>query len=132
MLFPQIRWSYYYLDVEGRVRTALDSAVAYSLDLAKLNLDYVTDSWLNVIMDRVIVFDPAQGLLETQLWLPREWPEWQTAEYSSQIDWVDVYNRAYTVLENILPDDMNPWDVYYQYKPYTKITEFLPPFESKA
>ena len=90
MLFSQIRWSYYYLDVEGRVRTALDSAVSYSLDLAKLNLDYVTDSWLNVIMDRVIVFDPAQGLLETQLWLPREWPEWQTAEYSSQIDWVDV------------------------------------------
>ena len=123
-----MRWSYTYLDVEGKVLQLLESGLEYGIELLKLNLDYLSDSWLNLAMDRVINYSPRDGILEFQLWLPSAYPQFQGKEYAS-IDWSDMYKRAVIVLQNLVPDDMNPWDYYYKYKPSTTPSDWLPPFE---
>ena len=94
-----MRWSYTYLDVEGKVLQLLESGLEYGIELLKLNLDYLSDSWLNLAMDRVINYSPRDGILEFQLWLPSAYPQFQGKEYAS-IDWSDMYKRAVIVLSS--------------------------------
>ena len=126
-----MRWSYTYLDVEGKVLQLLESGVAHCIELLQLNLDYLTSSWLNLAMDRLIAYSPQDGITELQFWLPSAFPEFQSKDYSS-IDWSDMYRRAVIVLQNLVPDDMNPWDVYYQYKPSPHPADWIPPFDGTS
>ena len=62
------------MDVENNVRELVKESAASLVKLVRKNSFYIVDDYLNLEQDKIIKYNPAQGELEFQIWLPMEMP----------------------------------------------------------
>lgn len=96
-------------------------------DIAQLRL-------LHWDKSRMIVFDPVQGEIEFELYLPTavealdRVPRFDYMKYFKKLQRL---TRIKNTLEKYLHHDFCLWDLYYKYKPTLNPRQWIPPFDCK-
>lgn len=131
--YEQALWSYRYLAIEEYAREIIsdiyESTKQFIIeDIAQLRL-------LHWDKSRMIVFDPVQGEIEFELYLPTAV---EALDRVPRLDYMKYFKklqrltRIKNILEKYLHHDFCLWDLYYKYKPTLNPRQWIPPFDSYA
>ena len=86
---------------------------------------------LNLHRNKVIVFDPENGHIELELYLPspvtsiKRLPKIQIKKYLTRLE--NMIKKVH-----YLVTDFNIYDIYYRYRIYTQPQMWIPPFEGMS
>ncbi|KAJ8305570.1 hypothetical protein KUTeg_016115 [Tegillarca granosa] len=126
-------WSYRYLAVEefarGIVSDIYESTKQFiAEDIAQLRL-------LHWDKARMIVFDPVNGDIEFELYLPTAVEALDRVPRFNYMKYLRKLQRLIKIkdfVDKYLNHDFCLWDLYYKYKPTLNPRQWIPPFDSYA
>jgi len=129
----QVRTLYQGLQFQDTSRQALEDFLTSVMTIVRTNAQHLLEDWLQLEQDKVINWAPTEGLIEFQVYIPMDIPDIQPVSIKVP-NFRRLYNVWFERLYNLLPSfDIAPlWDLYYQYKPSTDVTNWVPPFKSFA
>jgi len=130
----QATWAYNYLGLEQKIKEFVEDVCASAIKFVKKNSIYMLDEYLQLDLDRIITYDPRSGDIEFQFVLPTEWPTLQTVPFTT-VKWSDLWEKLQDIYDNMnmVPDEFNLWDYYYQYKPASlNPVDWVPPYKAYA
>jgi len=130
-VYKQGKALYAYLDVENNVRDLVKDAATGLVKLVRKNSFYIVDDYLNLDQDKLIKYNPRKGELEFQIWLPMEMPSIQGLAIPDTTVLREMASKTVEFVQNLMPQDVSPYDYYYTYKP-GDVTNMLPPFKTYA
>ena len=133
-IFSQATWAYNYLGVEDRLKAMISSVCDSSINFVKRNAVYLLDEYLHLDLSQIISYDPMNGDLAFQMWIPKELPSLQTVPFTAGVQWSELWDKVKDIRENInvVPSEFNPWDYYYQYKPASmNPVDWVPPYKGR-
>ncbi|XP_076440191.1 uncharacterized protein LOC143279842 [Babylonia areolata] len=129
-IYQQGVWAYHYWHVEKNTHRAVGHLLELAKDIALLEITRVKNAVVDLDKSRVIVFDPQNGELQFEIYLPvalksfSEPPDLQVTKYVNRIrSWAATYipsprHSLWTTINNYLPNmDTDTW---------------LPPFTANA
>jgi len=118
------------LKLAERFRDMFDSVSTDGVTFLRKNALYLVKDYLRLDSDRLITFNPSEGQIEFQLYVPVDLPELQKVNFMDLNGWVDDLKEK---AMSYVPDfDYSIWDTYYKYKPSTDVSNWLPPFKAYA
>ncbi|GLH12107.1 Apolipophorins, partial [Gryllus bimaculatus] len=125
-LYEKIVWVYNYLDLGTRIQKAIT--------LVHLKITDITQTALQAEnryreAKTLFIFDPDNGLVILEQKLPMSWHAFNETPRFEEIPEYKAINdlQNYFVSSNI-----TFWTLYYEYKPYTEPSNWLPPFSGQA
>ncbi len=123
------------MDVEKSTVSLLKNLLEGSVKFVKKNALYIVDDYLRLRKDRVIVYDPARGEIEFEIFFPVDLPTLQTVNFNLDLTTLkESLKKAQAEIEAMIPEidwDYSIWDTYYKYKPSMDVANWVPPFKSK-
>jgi len=118
------------LQLAEKTRYLFDSVLTDSVTFLKKNSLYLVKDYLHLDSDRLITFNPREGQIEFQLYVPVDLPELQKISFMDVNGWVDdLKDKAMSYVPDF---DYSIWDTYYKYKPSSDVSNWLPPFKAYA
>ena len=117
------------MEVEEKVKNLIKNVADGLVKVVRKNAFYLVDDYLNLDQDKLITYDPRNGILEFQLWLPINMPSMQAMSMPDFSVLFEMYAKLKEFIQKALPQDVSPYDYYYKYKP-ADLTNLLPPFKS--
>lgn len=88
-----------------------------------------TSKYTAFIKDSKLVYRPDMGKIEMDLRIPSDR---NSLKHILDIYSSPEYKQLVALKEKYLPENrMTSWDYYYMYRPYSDVTNWVPPFKSK-
>ncbi|XP_064626174.1 apolipophorins-like [Lineus longissimus] len=97
---------------------------------AKVQFKKMIDNYMRLENTGFTVFDPRNGEIQFELWLPlelntlREFPD--ISLETLKVEWTKLKNKYWP------ESDYSFWDTYYKFKPNTDYFDWIPPFKASA
>lgn len=122
-LYDKVKYLYDYFDVGDQLNHAIRFIHSKLTDIRQTALQ-AEDRYREA--KTKFIFSPQKGLLCLEQKLPMSWHAFnQTPEFQEIAEYRAISDiRSYFVTSN-----MTFWTLYYQYKPYTEPSSWLPPFK---
>ncbi|XP_048255783.1 apolipophorins-like [Haliotis rufescens] len=129
-IHQQFVWTYKYWDLDSNLRLTMLRLYEASRDMIFMEMNKLKDSLVDLDKSRVIVYDPLNGELQVELYLPvplkslAEAPDFNIRHYIRKVkNFVDRYipGRNYSV-----------WDTYYKFVPSVDSSTWMPPYRAYA
>lgn len=126
----QLVWTYKYWDLDSNLRLTMLRLYEASRDMIFMEMNKLKDSLVDLDKSRVIVYDPLNGELQVELYLPvplkslAEAPDFNIRRYIRKVkNFVDRYipGRNYSI-----------WDTYYKFVPSLDSSTWMPPYRGKT
>ena len=118
------------MEVEKRMTELIKSSAETVVRVVRKNVFYMIDDYLNLDQDKILEYNPREGTIDFQIWVPFRLPTFQGVNIPDMSLLSEIYTKAKEIIFQLLPEDFSPLDYYYQYKP--KTDSMLPPFEGKC
>ena len=119
--------TYTEMDVEARTKALVRNAVMSVVNFVKVNSYYIINDYFHIEENKIIEWNPAGGRLEAQVYIPTEAPSMQFVPF---VNMAGTYRRVKAEVNSLIPEfDYSPMDTYYQYKPSSDVSNWLPPFK---
>jgi hypothetical protein len=128
--YKQAKAAFEYLEVEQRTKDLIKQTADTIVRVVRKNAFYVVDDYLNLDQDKIINYNPREGKLDFQIWVPMQLPSIQAVSIPDFELIKEIYAKVTEIVMNLIPDDFSPYDFYYQYMPNTET--IYPPFEAYA
>lgn len=124
-VYDKVNYFYNYLEIRAKIEYLVRFAHAKLIDISQTALQ--AESRYREAKTKFL-FDPNQGLMCLEQKLPMSWHAFnQTPEFQEIPEYRAITDmRSYFVTSNT-----TFWSLYYQYKPYTEPSNWLPPFKGK-
>ena len=116
--------------MEQRTKDLIKQTADAIVRVVRKNAFYVVDDYLKLDQDKLVNYNPREGKLEFQLWVPMQLPSIQAVPMPDIALLKEIYAKLSEIVMNLIPEDFSPYDYYYQYKPNTD--SIYPPFEGKS
>ena len=119
------------MEVEKKVTELIKATAETLVRVVRKNAFYMVDDYLNLDQDKIAVYNPREGQIEFQMWIPMQLPTLQAVSMTD-VDFdvlSEVYAKSKEIATGLIPQDFSPYDFYYQYKP--KTASIVPPFEGE-
>ncbi|KAG7207006.1 hypothetical protein KM043_000897 [Ampulex compressa] len=125
-LYDRAIYVYEYLEIRAKIENIIRLVHSKLMDVSQTALE--AESRYREAKTKFI-FDPHRGLMCLEQKLPMSWHAFnQTPEFHEIPEFRAIADmKSYFVTSN-----MTFWSIYYQYKPYTETTNWLPPFRAQA
>lgn len=112
----------------------MDNTMDWAITMVKSNALYLTEKYLHLDLTKVVAYDPVNGDFDFQIWIPNSLPDFQMVPFTN-VRWSDLWDRITDIRNSAnvaVPDEMNPWDYYYMYKPVSwNPLNWIPPFKGR-
>ncbi|KYB29704.1 hypothetical protein TcasGA2_TC031518 [Tribolium castaneum] len=124
--YNNAKWLYDYFDVENRVHRFVTLLHQKLSDMALTALQ--AENRYRVAKTKFI-FEPSEGIMLLEQKLPMSWHAFnETPKFQEIPELQTIYN----IQNYLLSTRISFWDFYYDYKPYTELSSWLPPFKAQA
>jgi len=128
--YTQAKQAFEYMEVEQKVTELIKATAETIVRVVRKNAFYMIDDYLNLDQDKIAVYNPREGQIEFQMWIPMRLPTLQAVRMPDVEVLSEVYAKSKEIATGLIPQDFSPYDFYYQYKP--KTASIVPPFEAYA
>ncbi|KAK2581438.1 hypothetical protein KPH14_005113 [Odynerus spinipes] len=124
--YDRLNYFYEYLEVRAKIENLIRFAHAKLIDISQTALQ--AESRYREAKTKFL-FDPNQGLMCLEQKLPMSWHAFnQTPEFQE----IPEYRAIADMGSYFVTSNTTFWSLYYQYKPYTEPSNWLPPFKAQA
>ncbi|XP_063238564.1 uncharacterized protein LOC134540049 isoform X2 [Bacillus rossius redtenbacheri] len=125
-LYAKVAWVYEYLDVGGRLQYAVALLHSKLTDMTQTALQ--AESRYREAKTKFI-FDPENGRVELEQKLPMSWHAFNE---TPKFEEIPEYKMITSIPTFLAFSNVTFWSLYYEYKPFTDPTNWLPPFRAQA
>ncbi|XP_067678851.1 uncharacterized protein [Haliotis asinina] len=129
-IHQQLVWAYKYWDLDSNLRLTMLRLYEASRDMIFMELNKLKDSLVDLDKSRVIVYDPLNGELQVELYLPiplkslAEAPDFNIRRY---------VHKMKTFANRYIPGrNYSVWDTYYKFVPSLDSSTWMPPYKAYA
>ncbi|KAI4492782.1 hypothetical protein M0804_002573 [Polistes exclamans] len=125
-VYDKVNYFYNYLEIRVKIENVIRFAHAKLIDISQSALQ--AESRYREAKTKFL-FDPNQGLMCLEQKLPMSWHAFnQTPEFHE----ISEYRMITDIGSYFVTSNTTFWSLYYQYKPYTEPSNWLPPFRAQA
>ncbi|XP_066998183.2 uncharacterized protein Apoltp [Anabrus simplex] len=125
-LYDKVMWLYDYLDLGTRIQNAIT--------LIHLKITDITQTALQAEnryreAKTKFIFDPENGYVVLEQKLPMSWHAFNE---TPRFEEIPEYKAISDLQNYFVTSNTTFWTLYYEYKPYTEPSNWLPPFKGEA
>ncbi|KAI4503203.1 hypothetical protein M0802_001425 [Mischocyttarus mexicanus] len=125
-VYEKVEYFYNYLGIRVKIENIIRFAHAKLIDISQSALQ--AESRYREAKTKFL-FDPNQGIMCLEQKLPMSWHAFnQTPEFHE----ISEYRAIADMKSYFVTSNTTFWSLYYQYKPYTEPSNWLPPFRAQA
>ncbi|KAL2717243.1 hypothetical protein V1478_012943 [Vespula squamosa] len=125
-VYDKVNYFYNYLEIRVKIEYLIRFAHAKLIDISQTALQ--AESRYREAKTKFL-FDPNQGLMCLEQKLPMSWHAFnQTPEFQE----IPEYRAITDMGSYFVTSNTTFWSLYYQYKPFTEPSNWLPPFKAQA
>jgi hypothetical protein len=125
-LYGNAKWLYDYFDMDARLHRFMSLLRKKITDMSQTALQ--AENRYRVAKTKFI-FEPSEGIMLLEQKLPMSWHAFnETPKFQEIPELQTIYN----VQNYLWSSRIAFWDYYYDYKPYTELSGWLPPFKAQA
>ncbi|KAJ3640007.1 hypothetical protein Zmor_003331 [Zophobas morio] len=125
-LYANAKWLSDYFDMEVRLQRFMALLRQKLMDMSQTALE--AENRYRVAKTKFI-FEPSDGIMLLEQKLPMSWHAFNETPKFQEIP---EFQTVYTIQKYLTSARISFWDFYYDYKPYTELSGWLPPFKAQA